>query len=1259
MAILTPPRLACDIAWATNPLADLTDASVAWVDVTSYLELDKEVTISRRRSDELDEPSPGTASAWFNNPNGEFTQLHPASPFAPYVKINRLIRYRSTYPESANLTARQAATGGGDLSSAAGMSAPSGTVTAVTGTATATSVGTTTTLKCLDADATDIEVGDVLRLNPALNANTSFELGTSPWTSAGGTFTQDGTLAHTGTNSGKIVPDGVSALVHIDSALVPVTPDALYAASAWMRNAVARTVILNVNWYDASSVYISTSSNDLVVAATTWTLNSTTFKAPSTAAYAKIIPTMSGTPPASNVMNVDEVVIAPVVAPRTYVSVTGMSASAGTTTITFSPAVAATAAGDVATRSRYQWVTGLQPVAGTRLSTGDTTSTVAGPDAVPVTANRSYTWSAYVERGATAISVSPRLLWYDLTGALIGESAGSTAALTTSLQRLTVTDTAPAGAVLARGALANETVFAGSPTIAYRAGAANKVQSTVKVTVTIPPTVAAGDGMLAWVSCSTTETIATPAGWTAVANVTDGTSPYQGRTWLFKAVATSAGAQTAAGKVVTFQGNSYARKVAVIEAWSGTDPADCVHQQNSAAEGTSYVTTHTTPNVTTTIANCWIASACFDRSTSTSVWTKPAADTLRHAVYTTGSPAATGCVSDNAAAVAAGTYGAKVFTSNVSSDNASMWTVALKPSPTSGSSSATIQVTGAQFEQAGAASAWVAPGVTDIHFVGHANGFPTSYEGGVRPLCSVAAVDRQKLLDAVTLRAAVTEQVLSTDPVCFYPLTEDSGATGAGNAAAVSQPELPIVSAGSVTDDMLQFGGGTGPGTDAQQALKLAPTSTTVGKALRGRLTTPLGGDGVTAMTVMVTFLYPNAGDGNLRVIGGCDDGKPTDGGAVGIFDINGDSTTPKFRAHLKFAGGAGYAVDFYATQATDYFDKRTHQAVATAELAEGVATVKLYVDGVLKQTATSATTATEFPEYNRWNIGCGANDNIGYLMTGTLSYMAGWNTALTAAQITDLYSATVSGFSGDLSGARATRLAAWAGVATTAFDPGQQRLEGHRAEAASLKDNLRLIARSEGGQFFLSSGGYATIHDRARRINAASGWTVSATDVKGDLAWLHDDQLLANRVTVKRTKSEAVVNDLVSQFDDGYGVRDGDAIDTIVETDGDALARAQAHLARYAQPVSRPGEVAIEMLGRPELYDSLRGAEVSDKFTVTGLPSTAPATSADLFVEGVGMQISDTSWLVTLDVSPASFDFGLILDDPVRGVLDSNYVGW
>lgn len=1249
--VVDRPRLVVECAFATNPFVALTDASVAWVPITDYLEVEKGVSIARRRANELDEPSSGTLSLWLDNSDGRFTRLNTSSPYYPYVKYNRLIRVRAQWPSSSvNLVTRRQATGGQDDVASAGFSAPSGTVTTSTATITAALAGSTTTFQCLDAVAAGIEIGDVVSLNPAKNSNAGFELGTGGWGPIGGTFTQANDQVYSGSWSGKLVPNGVAPSTFVASTWQPYTAGRTYEASAWVRCAVARSVNLQIHWYDATSTFITFSNASVAVPAGTWTQVTVSGVAPPNATQGPVLVSMGGTPPATNVLWVDEVSVREASAPTAFYAITGKSSAGGTTTFTFAPAApAATAAGDEMTRSRTQWDTGLQAVTGTRLTAGTTGTMTAGPDAIAVTAGLPYTWSCWVERGATAISVSPRIGWYDLTGALISESVGSTTALTTSLQQLALTATAPAGAVLARVSAANETTFFGSPTIAYRAGTTAKGQSVNKLNVTVPAAVRAGDGMLMWVSVSNQpSTVPTPAGWTYVNDRISGTSPWQSRTYLFKKVATS----TDAGSTVTLTQSVFARFVAILEAYSGTDTADCVHQQNSAIE-TSTTTSHTTPNVTTTLANCWIVSACFDRSNTTTAWTAP--DTKRHDVFTTGSPASTGSVADNAAPVAAGTYGGKVFTSNSASDNASMWTVALKPQPISGASSGTVLVAGAQFEQAAAASAWAYPAATYTRFVGHVDSWPTQWDGGVWAVCNVTATDRSKLLNDDTVSSALTEEVLFDDPLAYYPLAEDGDATAAGNAADTAQPSLPIVSAGSVTDDMLSFGGGTGPGTDAQSALLLTPSSATVGKALRGPLNTPLGGDGVTEMTIAGWFNTTVTGS-STRVICGADDGKPTDGGAAALFDIGLNQAGPFLRAHLKMPGASSEVI---CDQATSYADGKTHMVAATAAISGGTITVRLYLDGVLKQTASTSTSVSDFTELNRFNVGCGAFDTIGFLWSGTLSHCMAWNRALAAADVLDLFTAGSTGFAGDSPGARASRIAAWKGLASTAFEAGTPTtLASHPAGETSLLEAFKLVARSDGGLFFVDRAGVATLHAHGHRTGAVSLWSITADQLEASLIWNEDPTLIANDVTVQWGAGDSTVRATDQASISDYG-RQTAQLDTILADDTQAADRASAYLTRYREPISRPGDAAIEALTLPALWDELLGSEIGQKFSVTGLPAGAPAANVDLFIEGVGEDITHDSWKFSLDCSPAGFDFGLLLDDPVRGLLDSNYVGW
>jgi hypothetical protein len=143
--------------------------------------------------------------------------------------------------------------------------------------------------------------------NPVpLNLNPDFEFDTSSWTGAGGTFTRDTTVHHSGVASGKIVATG-GAAVTMTSNKGAVVAGNTYKTDGYLRAATAITLNLNVNWYTSGSVYISTSSASVNVTANTWTHISNSFVAPATAALAAIVPTIAGTPAAGVTMWADDI----------------------------------------------------------------------------------------------------------------------------------------------------------------------------------------------------------------------------------------------------------------------------------------------------------------------------------------------------------------------------------------------------------------------------------------------------------------------------------------------------------------------------------------------------------------------------------------------------------------------------------------------------------------------------------------------------------------------------------------------------------------------------------------------------------------------------------------------------------------------------------------------------------------------------------------------------------------------------------------
>lgn len=140
----------------------------------------------------------------------------------------------------------------------------------------------------------------------AQNLNPGFQDGLTGWTGAGGTLTVDESEAHTGGKSGRITPDGVTANVTITSDLIEVTANGAVRVAGWVRNAVARNVDVRIDWKDAGTAAISSTTLTVALAATEWTRVDVDATAPATAVYARLVAAMGSTPAATDVLWVDD-----------------------------------------------------------------------------------------------------------------------------------------------------------------------------------------------------------------------------------------------------------------------------------------------------------------------------------------------------------------------------------------------------------------------------------------------------------------------------------------------------------------------------------------------------------------------------------------------------------------------------------------------------------------------------------------------------------------------------------------------------------------------------------------------------------------------------------------------------------------------------------------------------------------------------------------------------------------------------------------
>lgn len=134
-----------------------------------------------------------------------------------------------------------------------------------------------------------------------LNANPYFHSGISDWTATNATQEWSTDM---GFNTLKITTQAGSD-PRSASGQQPVVVGQSYRAYGWLLAPVTlpTSAALNINWYNSSHAYLSTSSNSLALTPGTWTLFDKTSTAPASAAYAAILMSVSGSPGAGYVLH--------------------------------------------------------------------------------------------------------------------------------------------------------------------------------------------------------------------------------------------------------------------------------------------------------------------------------------------------------------------------------------------------------------------------------------------------------------------------------------------------------------------------------------------------------------------------------------------------------------------------------------------------------------------------------------------------------------------------------------------------------------------------------------------------------------------------------------------------------------------------------------------------------------------------------------------------------------------------------------------
>jgi PKD repeat protein len=230
-----------------------------------------------------------------------------------------------------------------------------------------------------------------------------------------------------------------------------------------------------------------------------------------------------------------------------------------------------------------------------------------------------------------------------------------------------------------------QTVHVGSQGsgIAY-VGSDDSQGNATNQTVTVPPAVSAGDGMvLVTTVASDTVTPTAPAGWTQVGQTTSNKTI----STVWQRVAT--GGDAGSNVRVTF--SAQAKATVSLFAYSGTSTTAPVLALQGAGETTSRAA-HTTPTVSVSDNQAWGLSYWADNSSTTTSWNLPAGVSSRSTVCGTGGGHICTAAADSNGPVTGNQYGGLTATADSTSAKAVMWTVLLAGASAAGNQPPTARI---------------------------------------------------------------------------------------------------------------------------------------------------------------------------------------------------------------------------------------------------------------------------------------------------------------------------------------------------------------------------------------------------------------------------------------------------------------------------------------------------------------------------------------------------------------------------------------
>lgn len=513
-------------------------------------------------------------------------------------------------------------------------------------------------------------------------------------------------------------------------------------------------------------------------------------------------------------------------------------------------------------------------------------------------------------------------------------------------------------------------------------------------------------------------------------------------------------------------------------------------------------------------------------------------------------------------------------------------------------------------------------------FWGMVNAWPTQWAGLYATAVITCTDIFKRLSKAPNLQTMLTEEVLLDEPLGYYPLTEPSGSTSAGDLSGTTAGSLSLTQVGS--GGTAEFSG-EDAGPDGLGALTLTPSTISNGLFLTG----DLGGDYETRSSTAFIFAEGWFSTTTVsRVLYGL---TSADNRYQLVFSLNASGL---FTIETTSIGGALVS----SSPATGSLaDGDQHHFVYNEEAGN------VWVDGVSYAVGVDIVSRLRL-----LTVGAFTNSR---LWSGSLSHLALYAPGPSGdiAEYVGHYTTGTTAHVGEDADVRASRIASYVHATVTATGSTFGGMASQAALGQSPLQHLQEVEATEGGVLIAARDSAGLVlQSRDVRYNPVAGVSLAYADLETpSVRFDDDDQKLVNTVIGSRPGGATQrVKDDASRS--AYGPYE-QTITLFKTTDNEVVDAAQWLVNRFADPPPEMRQLPVDAYTlSTATYRSLLTADVSSVFGVTGLPAEAPASTATVTVEGYTETIRNNQHLLDFHVSRTDTATVWVLNDTTYSVLGS-----